>query len=116
MVENKREIKKDKKPKRLTVYEKFLRLPKVLVSKKSGVTIKYHFDIYFDTKYNDECSIEYTHYDPFFECDTRFRYQDIKEEVSWSGSFEECVEKAYAFFNCLSFIFICYFSTFRINV
>lgn len=98
LLENKMEIKKEGKPKRLTVYEKFLRLPKVLISQKLGVSIEYDFDIHFETKFNDECSIEYTHYDPHLECYTQFRSQDTNEDVSWSGTFEECVEKAYAFF------------------
>lgn len=98
LLENNMEIKKDSTPKKLTVYEKFLRLPKVLISQKFDVTIEYNFDIHFDTRYNDECSIEYTHYDPYLDCYTRFRYQYINEEVSWSGTFEECVEKAYQFF------------------
>lgn len=97
MTENKIEIK-SKKSKKLTVYEKFLRLPKVLTLQKCGVPIEYDFDIHFETKFNDECSIEYTHYDPHLECYTQFRYPDIKEDVSWYGSFDECVEKAYSFF------------------
>lgn len=40
MTETKIEIK-DKKSKKLTVYEKFLRLPKVLTLQKCGVPIEY---------------------------------------------------------------------------
>ena len=71
----------------LTPYEKFLRLPKIVKVKE----LEYYFDIHFRTKYNDGCSIEYDRVNIFGDYETL-------ESLSWFGTLEECIEKAYQHF------------------
>lgn len=79
----------------LTIYEKFLAIPKqVEVQKKHylGVTtIEYDFDIHFDSKYNDACSISYDRTDGFGN-------YELLDNLQWFGTFEECVDQAYNYF------------------
>lgn len=75
----------------LTPYEKFLRLPKQVVTVIDGVRLEFGFDIHFETKYNEGCSIEYDRVNSWGD------YETIKD-LSWFGTFEECVDKAYQYF------------------
>lgn len=75
----------------LTPYEKFLRLPKIVKVKINGIELEYDFDIHFNTKYNDDCSIEYDRVNIWGD------YETLKS-LSWFGTLEECIEKAYQHF------------------
>lgn len=88
---NKQEIFDSKLITELTPYEKFLRLPKIVKAKNNGTELEFYFDIHFGTKYNEDCSIEYDRINIFGD------YETLKG-LSWFGSFEECVDKAYQYF------------------
>lgn len=77
----------------LTTYEKFLRLPKIVMCKTSGGTqeLEFYFDLQFNTKHNDDCCIEYTRADVFGDYYSTGKY--------WHGTFEECVNNAYEYFH-----------------
>ena len=75
----------------LTPYEKFLRLPKIVKVKINGIELEYDFDIHFSTKYNHDCSIEYDRVNIWGD------YETLKN-LSWFGTLEECIEKAYQHF------------------
>ena len=84
----------------LTPYEKFLRLPKIIKRKVKGVFLTFDFDIHFNTRYNDECSIEYSRVNAFGD------YESLKG-LYWSGNFEECVNNAYSYFQKSSELLEC---------
>ena len=76
----------------LTPYEKFLRLPKIVKAKINGTELEYDFDIHFNTKYNDDCCIEYDRVNIWGD------YETLKG-LSWFGTFEKCVDNAYQYFH-----------------
>lgn len=76
----------------MTIYEKFLAIPKQVEVYLGKTKLEYDFDIHFDSKYNDACCIEYNRFNCLgdYEC---------VEELQWFGTFEECVDKAFNYFS-----------------
>lgn len=79
----------------LTPYEKLLRLPKEIEYKPRmcKIPLEYSFDIHFYSKFNDDCCIEYNHWSEYSDT------YDTADEMHWHGTFEECINKAYEYFN-----------------